>query len=186
MSLTDALQDAGSVVVGPFASLEGAIRAIKSSQTIDAAVLNVNLGGRMIQGAGAGGAVCRFHLMAMRSYLLGSIGKRRNSTTPGSDRTSRPTPRHVKKCANRFSVWTLRERMLKVCARLIEAKGWSRRSHFARRADTCLAIGPTLRRRSGTSRPAAPKCAKRCFCGLQLAQFACARCMARSAVALKA
>ena len=72
------------------------------------------------------------------------------------------------------------------CARLIKAKDGSRRSHFARRADRCLAIETTLRRRSGTSRPAAPKCAKRCFYRLQPAQFACARYMARSAGALKA
>ena len=45
MSLQDALENAGSVVVGPVPSVEKAIKKIESEPHIDAAVLDVNLGG---------------------------------------------------------------------------------------------------------------------------------------------
>ena len=45
MSLQDALESAGSVVVGPVPSVEKAIQTINSEAQIDAAVLDVNLGG---------------------------------------------------------------------------------------------------------------------------------------------
>ncbi|HEY1862606.1 MAG TPA: response regulator [Roseiarcus sp.] len=45
MSLTDALENAGSVVVGPVPSVDKAIKQIESEPRIDAAVLDVNLGG---------------------------------------------------------------------------------------------------------------------------------------------
>jgi CheY-like chemotaxis protein len=47
MSLRDALQSVGSIVIGPVASVEKAIKAIESEPDIDAAVVDVNLGGAM-------------------------------------------------------------------------------------------------------------------------------------------
>jgi CheY-like chemotaxis protein len=45
MSLQDALENAGSVVVGPVPSVDKAIKTIESDPGIDAAVVDVNLGG---------------------------------------------------------------------------------------------------------------------------------------------
>jgi CheY-like chemotaxis protein len=45
MSLQDALENAGSIVVGPVPSVEKAIKTIELDPHIDAAVLDVNLGG---------------------------------------------------------------------------------------------------------------------------------------------
>lgn len=45
MSLQDALENAGAVVVGPVPSIDKAIQTIDSEPNIDAAVLDVNLGG---------------------------------------------------------------------------------------------------------------------------------------------
>jgi CheY-like chemotaxis protein len=45
MSLQDALENAGSVVVGPVPSVDKAIKAIELDPHIDAAVVDVNLGG---------------------------------------------------------------------------------------------------------------------------------------------
>ena len=47
MSLQDALENAGSVVVGPVPSVDKAIQKIESEPDIDAAVLDVNLGGML-------------------------------------------------------------------------------------------------------------------------------------------
>jgi CheY-like chemotaxis protein len=47
MSLQDVLETAGSVVVGPVSSVEKAIATIESEVRIDAAVLDVNLGGKV-------------------------------------------------------------------------------------------------------------------------------------------
>ena len=47
MSLADALENAGSVVVGPVPSVDKAIQTIDSEPDIDAAVLDVNLGGML-------------------------------------------------------------------------------------------------------------------------------------------
>jgi CheY-like chemotaxis protein len=47
MSLQDALESAGSVVVGPVSSVDKAIKTIESEPHIDAAVLDVNLGGAL-------------------------------------------------------------------------------------------------------------------------------------------
>jgi CheY-like chemotaxis protein len=47
MSLQDALESAGSVVVGPAPSVDKAIKTIESEAHIDAAVLDVNLGGML-------------------------------------------------------------------------------------------------------------------------------------------
>ena len=49
MSLADALESAGSVVVGPASSVEQAIQKIES-ESIDAAVVDVNLGGVLAYG----------------------------------------------------------------------------------------------------------------------------------------
>ncbi len=45
MSLADALENAGSVVVGPASSVDKATQTIDSEPHIDAAVVDVNLGG---------------------------------------------------------------------------------------------------------------------------------------------
>jgi CheY-like chemotaxis protein len=45
MSLQDALENAGSVVVGPVPSVNKAIKTIELDPHIDAAVVDVNLGG---------------------------------------------------------------------------------------------------------------------------------------------
>jgi DNA-binding NtrC family response regulator len=45
MSLQDALENAGSLVVGPVSSVDKAIKTIESEPHIDAAVVDVNLGG---------------------------------------------------------------------------------------------------------------------------------------------
>jgi DNA-binding response OmpR family regulator len=45
MSLQDALESAGSIVLGPAPSVDKAIKIIDSEPHIDAAVLDVNLGG---------------------------------------------------------------------------------------------------------------------------------------------
>ncbi len=45
MSLAEALQDAGSIVVGPVPSVEKAIKKIELEAHIDGAVVDVNLGG---------------------------------------------------------------------------------------------------------------------------------------------
>jgi CheY-like chemotaxis protein len=45
MTLQDALERVGSVVVGPFPSIKKAMAAIASEPKIDAAVVDVNLGG---------------------------------------------------------------------------------------------------------------------------------------------
>jgi CheY-like chemotaxis protein len=47
LSLQDALETAGSVVVGPVPSVEKAIQTIDAESHIDAAVLDVNLGGAL-------------------------------------------------------------------------------------------------------------------------------------------
>jgi CheY-like chemotaxis protein len=47
MSLADALDNAGSVVVGPVPSVAKAIKTIDSEPHIDAAVVDVNLGGEL-------------------------------------------------------------------------------------------------------------------------------------------
>ena len=50
MSLQDALESAGSIVVGPVPSVDKAIQTIDSEPHIDAAVLDVNLGGALSYG----------------------------------------------------------------------------------------------------------------------------------------
>ena len=45
MSLADGLESAGSIVVGPVPSVDKAIKTIESEPHIDAAILDVNLGG---------------------------------------------------------------------------------------------------------------------------------------------
>ena len=45
MSLAEALQDAGSIVLGPVPSVDKAIKKIESEPHIDGAVVDVNLGG---------------------------------------------------------------------------------------------------------------------------------------------
>ena len=45
MSLAEALQDAGSIVLGPVPSVDKAIEQIESEPHIDGAVVDVNLGG---------------------------------------------------------------------------------------------------------------------------------------------
>jgi CheY-like chemotaxis protein len=47
MTLSEHLEEVGSIVVGPVSSVEKAIKAIESNQQIDAAVVDVNLGGAM-------------------------------------------------------------------------------------------------------------------------------------------
>ena len=47
MMLRDALEDVGSVVVGPVPSVEKALRTIDTDRNIDAAILDVNLGDAM-------------------------------------------------------------------------------------------------------------------------------------------
>jgi CheY-like chemotaxis protein len=47
MNLQDGLENAGSVVLGPVPSVEKAIKKIESEPHIDAAVLDVNLGGAL-------------------------------------------------------------------------------------------------------------------------------------------
>jgi CheY-like chemotaxis protein len=47
MSLQDALETAGSIVVGPAPSVDKALQTIDSEPHIDAAVLDVNLGGAL-------------------------------------------------------------------------------------------------------------------------------------------
>jgi CheY-like chemotaxis protein len=47
MTLSEHLEEVGSIVVGPVSSVEKAIKAIESNQQIDAAVLDLNLGGAM-------------------------------------------------------------------------------------------------------------------------------------------
>jgi CheY-like chemotaxis protein len=46
-TLTDQLEGVGSIVVGPVPSVEKAIKAIESTPEIDAAILDLNLGGAM-------------------------------------------------------------------------------------------------------------------------------------------
>jgi CheY-like chemotaxis protein len=47
LTLSDHLEEAGSIVVGPVPSVEKAMEAIQSDPKIDAAILDVNLGGVM-------------------------------------------------------------------------------------------------------------------------------------------
>ena len=47
MSLAEALQDAGSIVLGPVPSVDKAIKTIESEPHIDGAVVDVNLGGML-------------------------------------------------------------------------------------------------------------------------------------------
>ncbi len=47
VSLQDALENAGAVVVGPAPSVDKAIKQIESDPHIDAAILDVNLGGML-------------------------------------------------------------------------------------------------------------------------------------------
>jgi CheY-like chemotaxis protein len=47
MTLKDNLESAGSVVLGPVPSVEKAVKAIASETRIDAAVVDINLGGVM-------------------------------------------------------------------------------------------------------------------------------------------
>jgi CheY-like chemotaxis protein len=47
MSLADALQDAGSIVLGPVPSVAKAIKTIEAEPHIDGAVVDVNLGGML-------------------------------------------------------------------------------------------------------------------------------------------
>jgi CheY-like chemotaxis protein len=48
MSLRDHLEARGSIVIGPVPSVEEAISLIESHRKIDAAILDVNLGGAMV------------------------------------------------------------------------------------------------------------------------------------------
>ena len=50
MNLQDGLENVGSVVLGPVPSVEKAIKKIESEPHIDAAVLDVNLGGALSYG----------------------------------------------------------------------------------------------------------------------------------------
>jgi CheY-like chemotaxis protein len=50
INLQDALENAGSIVVGPVPSVDKALQAIDSESHIDAAVLDVNLGGALSYG----------------------------------------------------------------------------------------------------------------------------------------
>jgi CheY-like chemotaxis protein len=45
ITLSDQLEGVGSIVVGPVPSVERAIKAIESDSKIDAAILDINLGG---------------------------------------------------------------------------------------------------------------------------------------------
>ena len=45
--LQQRLESAGAVVIGPAASIEGALALVASEATLDAAVIDVNLGGKM-------------------------------------------------------------------------------------------------------------------------------------------
>ena len=47
MTLSEHLEEVGWIVIGPVSSVEKAIKAIESNQQIDAAVVDVNLGGAM-------------------------------------------------------------------------------------------------------------------------------------------
>jgi CheY-like chemotaxis protein len=47
VTLSDALEAAGSVIVGPVPSVDKAIKKIESESQIDAAVVDVNLGGEL-------------------------------------------------------------------------------------------------------------------------------------------
>jgi CheY-like chemotaxis protein len=47
VTLSDQLEGVGSIVVGPVPSVERAIEAIESEPEIDAAILDINLGGVM-------------------------------------------------------------------------------------------------------------------------------------------
>ena len=47
MSLAEALQDAGSIVLGPVPSVDKAIKTIELEPHIDGAVVDVNLGGML-------------------------------------------------------------------------------------------------------------------------------------------
>ena len=47
ITLSDQLEGVGSIVVGPVPSVERAIKAIESEPDIDAAILDINLGGVM-------------------------------------------------------------------------------------------------------------------------------------------
>jgi CheY-like chemotaxis protein len=47
VSLSDQLQGVGSIVIGPVPSVEKAMKAIESDSKIEAAILDVNLGGAM-------------------------------------------------------------------------------------------------------------------------------------------
>lgn len=47
ITLSDQLEGVGSIVVGPVPSVERAIKAIESEPEIDAAILDINLGGVM-------------------------------------------------------------------------------------------------------------------------------------------
>lgn len=46
-TLSDQLEDVGSIVLGPVPSVERAIQAIEANPQIDAVVLDINLGGAM-------------------------------------------------------------------------------------------------------------------------------------------
>ena len=46
-TLSEQLEGVGSIVVGPVPSVERAIKAIESNPEIDAAILDINLGGAM-------------------------------------------------------------------------------------------------------------------------------------------
>lgn len=48
MDLQEALQGAGATVIGPVASVGQALRLLEAERRIDAAVLDVNLGGEMV------------------------------------------------------------------------------------------------------------------------------------------
>jgi CheY-like chemotaxis protein len=50
MNLQDGLESAGSIVVGPVPSVDKALQTIDSESHIDAAVLDVNLGGALSYG----------------------------------------------------------------------------------------------------------------------------------------
>jgi len=47
VSLSDQLEGVGSIVIGPVPSVEKAMKAIESDSNIEAAILDVNLGGSM-------------------------------------------------------------------------------------------------------------------------------------------
>ncbi len=76
MMLCDALESVGSVVVGPVPSVEKALKTIAADLNIDAAILDVNLGGAMAYPVAEALMTCNIPFVFTSGYEVATLRAR--------------------------------------------------------------------------------------------------------------